>query len=37
MVRGKIVESGGADLAQRLEQEGYARYGVTDEGRIALG
>lgn len=36
MVRGKIVESGGADLAQRLEKEGYARYGVTDEGGIAL-
>jgi Fe-S cluster assembly ATP-binding protein len=37
MVRGKMVESGGADLAHRLEKEGYARYGVTDEGGIALG
>lgn len=37
MVRGKIVESGGADLAHRLEKEGYTRYGVTDEGGIALG
>jgi Fe-S cluster assembly ATP-binding protein len=37
MIRGKIVESGGADLAHRLEKEGYARYGVTEEGGIALG
>lgn len=36
MVRGKIVESGGKELAHRLEKEGYARYGVTDEGGIAL-
>ncbi len=37
MVRGKIVESGGKELAQKLEREGYARYGVTDEGNILLG
>ncbi len=37
MIRGKIVESGTADLAHRLEREGYARYGVTEEGGIALG
>lgn len=36
MVRGKIVESGGPALAQRLEKEGYAKYGVTDEGGIPL-
>ena len=36
MVRGKIVESGGPDLALHLEREGYARYGVTDEGKILL-
>jgi Fe-S cluster assembly ATP-binding protein len=27
MVKGKIVESGGADLARTLEKEGYAKYG----------
>lgn len=30
MVRGKIVESGGPALAERLEAEGYARYGVRE-------
>lgn len=30
MVRGKIVESGGAELANRLEKEGYAKYGVRE-------
>ncbi|MDD5055512.1 MAG: Fe-S cluster assembly ATPase SufC [Candidatus Peribacteraceae bacterium] len=34
MIRGKIVESGGAALAHRLEKEGYAKYGVKE--RIAL-
>jgi Fe-S cluster assembly ATP-binding protein len=28
MVRGKIVESGGKELAERLEKEGYVRYGL---------
>lgn len=28
MIRGNIVESGGAELALRLEKEGYAKYGV---------
>lgn len=28
MVKGKIVESGGPELASRLEREGYARYGT---------
>jgi Fe-S cluster assembly ATP-binding protein len=28
MVRGNIVESGGADFAKKLEREGYASYGV---------
>lgn len=36
MVRGKIAESGDAALAHRLEKEGYRRYGVTEEGGIAL-
>jgi Fe-S cluster assembly ATP-binding protein len=27
---GRIAESGGADLADRLESEGYARYGVNE-------
>lgn len=36
MVRGKIVESGGRELAQTLEKEGYEKYGVTDAGKLAL-
>lgn len=38
MVKGKIVESGGADFAKQLEQEGYAKYGVKEEagGGISL-
>ncbi|MBI2117532.1 Fe-S cluster assembly ATPase SufC, partial [Candidatus Peregrinibacteria bacterium] len=28
MVGGRIVQSGGPDLAKRLEREGYAKYGV---------
>ena len=31
MVRGKIVESGGMELAQKLEKEGYVPYGVQEE------
>jgi len=34
MVKGKIVESGGAELARNLEREGYAKYGVKE--RISL-
>ena len=34
-VRGKIAESGGADLADELEANGYAKYGV--EAAAALG
>lgn len=30
MVRGGIVESGGRELADILEKEGYKRYGVTE-------
>ncbi|MDD3896354.1 MAG: Fe-S cluster assembly ATPase SufC [Candidatus Peribacteraceae bacterium] len=30
MVHGSIVESGGPELAYRLEQEGYMRYGVQE-------
>jgi Fe-S cluster assembly ATP-binding protein len=29
MIKGNIVESGGAELAKRLEAEGYAKYGKT--------
>lgn len=37
MVKGKIVQSGGADFAHQLEQEGYAAYGVTEKtNTIAL-
>ncbi len=31
MVRGNIVESGGADFAKKLETDGYAAYGVKPE------
>jgi Fe-S cluster assembly ATP-binding protein len=31
MVNGKIVDSGGKELAQQLEKAGYAAYGVTNE------
>lgn len=34
MVKGRIVESGGADFARTLEKEGYAKYGVQEEGGI---
>ncbi len=37
MVKGKIVESGDASFAKKLEDEGYAKYGVREEGgRLAL-
>ncbi len=36
MVRGEIRESGTAELAQRLEKEGYAKYGVGDAPSIGL-
>ncbi len=31
MVNGRIVEEGGPELAEALEREGYARYGVKEE------
>lgn len=31
MVKGRIVESGGPDLARKLEKEGYTRFGVREE------
>ena len=38
MVGGKIVESGGAELAKKLEKEGYAKYGVKESpARIVIG
>ena len=30
MSAGRIVDSGGAELATKLEDEGYARYGATE-------
>lgn len=30
MVKGELKESGGAELAERLEKEGYAKYGVQE-------
>lgn len=33
MVDGKIVESGGKELAKTLEKEGYAKYGVEEKKR----
>ncbi len=37
MVAGKIRESGGMELAKRLEQEGYTKYGVREkEATISL-
>jgi Fe-S cluster assembly ATP-binding protein len=30
MVNGSIVESGGPELAERLEREGYMRYGIQE-------
>lgn len=35
MLDGQLVESGGADLAERLEREGYQRYG-TPKKRLSL-
>jgi len=32
MVGGKIVESGGMELAEKLEKNGYAEYGVKERG-----
>ncbi len=31
MIRGQLVESGGAELAHRLEKNGYATYGVHEK------
>jgi Fe-S cluster assembly ATP-binding protein len=31
LVKGRIVESGGPELVDQLEVEGYARYGVSDD------
>ena len=31
MVRGTIVESGGPELAEELEKNGYVKYGVTEQ------
>jgi len=35
MIRGKIVESGGPALAEKLEREGYRRYRETEDGQRA--
>jgi Fe-S cluster assembly ATP-binding protein len=34
---GRIVESGGRDLADRLEAEGYARYGSPEVAAVEPG
>lgn len=34
LVNGRIVDSGGPELAQELEATGYARFGVTEEESI---
>jgi Fe-S cluster assembly ATP-binding protein len=34
MVKGTIVESGGAEFAKQLEKEGYEKYGVRDESTV---
>jgi Fe-S cluster assembly ATP-binding protein len=36
MVKGKIIESGGMELAMKLEKEGYAKYGVKENQGIEL-
>jgi Fe-S cluster assembly ATP-binding protein len=33
---GRIVESGGAELADQLENEGYARFGVNEAAAHAV-
>ncbi|HEX6475741.1 MAG TPA: Fe-S cluster assembly ATPase SufC [Acidimicrobiales bacterium] len=37
MVRGSIVRSGGPELAEELEQTGYAPYGVDEPGAAVSG
>jgi Fe-S cluster assembly ATP-binding protein len=37
MVRGRIVESGGPDLAMELERTGYERYGVAEPAAAGPG
>ncbi len=37
MVSGKIVESGGMEVARKLEKEGYAKYGGEELGMRKLG
>jgi Fe-S cluster assembly ATPase SufC len=37
MVRGSIVRSGGPELAEELEQTGYAPYGVDEPGATISG
>jgi Fe-S cluster assembly ATP-binding protein len=34
MAAGRIVDSGGSELASVLEDEGYQKYGVTDESPV---
>jgi len=37
LVGGKLVESGGKELATRLEEQGYAPYGVNEAAMAAAG
>ena len=36
MIKGKIVKSGGKDLARELEKDGYAAYGVQEAKKLPL-
>lgn len=36
MVGGKIVESGGKELAEELEKHGYEKYGVRENGQLTM-
>ena len=31
LVNGRIVETGGAEIADKLERHGYAAYGIDEE------
>ncbi len=37
LVNGRIVESGGPEVADKLEREGYAAYGVEEEEAVVHG
>ena len=37
LVNGRIVETGGPEVADKLEREGYAAYGVEEEEAVVHG